>query len=243
VRRPFLLLATRAEDAAADDEYAAFLRCTRLAESRLHRVRLEAGPLPDLDLDGYAGVLVGGSPFTSSDPVAQKSAVQLRVEADLRRLLDAVVPADKPFLGACYGIGTLGVHQGGVVDRTYGEPVSCVPVTLTPAGRADPLLAGLPAVFDALVGHKEACRVLPPAAVLLASSPACPVQAFRVGRNVYATQFHPELDAAGIVARARVYRDAGYFPPAQLETLVAELATAVVTEPGRMLAAFAERYG
>jgi GMP synthase (glutamine-hydrolysing) len=242
VRRPFLLLATRAEDAAADDEYAAFLRITGLAESQLHRVRLESAPMSPVDLDDYAGVLVGGSPFTSSDLDAQKSPVQRRVEAELAALLDRVVPADKPFFGACYGVGTLGVHQGGVVDRTYGEPVSCVPITLTPAGRADPVLAGMPEVFDALVGHKEACRVLPPSAVLLASSPACPVQMFRVGRNVYATQFHPELDVPGVVTRARVYRHAGYFPPAELDELVARLSTAVVTEPGRMLAAFVDRY-
>jgi GMP synthase (glutamine-hydrolysing) len=242
VRRPFLLLATRAEDAAADDEYAGFLRATGLPESRLRRVRLESAPIPELDLDDYAGILVGGSPFTSSDPAAQKSPVQRRVEAELAALLDRVVPADKPFFGACYGIGTLGVHQGGVVDRTYGEPVSCVPVTLTPDGRADPVLAGMPEVFDALVGHKEACRVLPPSAVLLASSSACPVQMFRVGTNVYATQFHPELDVAGIVTRARVYQHAGYFPPAELEELVTRISTAVITEPGRMLATFVDRH-
>ena len=242
MRRPFLLLATRAEDAAADDEYAAFLRVTGLAESQLRRVRLESAPMPDLDLDDYAGVLVGGSPFTSSDPDAEKSPVQRRVEAELAALLDRVVPADKPFFGACYGIGTLGVPQGGVVDRPYGEPVSCVPITLTPAGRADPVLAGVPGTFDALVGHKEACRVLPPSAVLLASSPDCPVQMFRVGRNVYATQFHPELDVPGVVTRARVYQHAGYFPPAELEQLVARLSAAEVTEPGRMLATFVDRH-
>jgi GMP synthase (glutamine-hydrolysing) len=240
--RPFLLLATRAEDEAADGEYAAFLRLTGLSSDELHRVRMEAGPLPALDLDDYAGVLLGGGPFNSSDPEDTKSATQHRVEAELRGLLDEVVGRDLPFFGACYGIGTLGVHQGGVVDRTYGEPLSCVPVRLTAAGRADPVLAGMPEVFDALVGHKEACRVPPPSAVLLATSPGCPVQMFRVGQHVYATQFHPELDAAGIVTRARVYQHAGYFPPAELEELVARLSTAVVTEPGRMLANFVARY-
>jgi GMP synthase (glutamine-hydrolysing) len=241
--RPFLLLASRAEDVAADDEYAAFLRLTGLAEHELRRVRMEAGPLPELDLDDYSGVLLGGGPFNSSDPDGEKSPVQHRVEAELQPVLDEVVGRDLPFFGACYGIGTLGVHQGGVVDRTHGEPVSCVPIVLTAAGRADPVLDGMPEVFDALVGHKEACRVLPPSAVLLATSSACPVQMFRVGRNVYATQFHPELDVAGVVTRARVYQHAGYFPPAELEELVARLSLAVVTEPGRLLANFVARYG
>ena len=241
--RPFLLLSSRAEDDATDAERAAFLRCTGLAPEQLQQIRLEAGPLPELDLDDFSGVFLGGSPFNSSDPASGKSAVQRRVERDLAGLLDQVVEHDLPFFGAGYGVGTLGVHQGAVVDRTHGEPVSAVPITLTPAGAADPLLAGVPERFDAFVGHKEACRTLPPSAVLLASSPACPVQMFRVGQNVYATQFHPELDVAGIVARVRVYQHAGYFPAAELDQLVATLSAAVVTEPGRMLATFVSRYG
>jgi GMP synthase (glutamine-hydrolysing) len=240
--RPFLLLATRAEDQAADDEYAAFLRFAGLPPEQLHRVRLEAGPLPDLDLDDYAGIFLGGSPFNSSDPPALKSPVQRRVEADLARLLDEVVARDFPFLGACYGIGTLGRHQGGVVDRTYTEPLSCVPIELTAAGADDPLLAGVPERFDAFVGHKEAIRELPPSAVLLATGEACPVQMFRVGENVYATQFHPELDPPGFCARARVYQHYGYFPPDELDELIARLSAGVVTEPGRLLENFVARY-
>jgi len=240
--RPFLLLSSRAEDVAADDEYAAFLRLTGLPAEQLRRVRMEAAPLPRLHLDDYSGVFLGGGPFNSSDPPATKSAVQRRVEDELRSLLDEIVDRDFPFLGACYGVGPLGVHQGGVIDRTYAEPVSCVRVSLTAAGLGDPILAGMPEEFDAFVGHKEACRVLPQTAVLLATSPRCPVQMFRVKRNMYATQFHPELDVAGIVTRVHVYQHAGYFPPAEIRELVARLSLAVVTEPGRMLANFVARY-
>jgi GMP synthase (glutamine-hydrolysing) len=240
--RPFLLLSTRAEDVAADDEYASFLKLTGLPEDQLHRIRMEAGPLPRLDLDHYAGIFVGGGPFNSSDPPATKSAVQYRVERELQTLLDEIVERDFPFLGACYGIATLGLHEGGRIDRTYAEPVSCVPISLTAAARADPLLAGLPARFDAFVGHKEACSALPPTAVLLASSPDCPVQMFRVKNNMYATQFHPELDVAAIVTRVHVYRYAGYFQPTEVDELVSRLSVAVVTEPGRILANFVARY-
>jgi GMP synthase (glutamine-hydrolysing) len=241
--RPFLLLASRAEDQAADDEYAAFLRFAGLSPDQLHRVRLEAGPLPELDLDDYAGIFLGGSPFNTTDPAESKLAVQRRVEADLARLLDDVVARDFPFFGACYGVGTLGTHQGGVVDRTYTEPLSSVPIRLTEEGLRDPLLAGVPEQFDAFVGHKEAVRVLPPSAVLLATGDACPVQMFRVKRNVYATQFHPELDPPGFCARARVYQHYGYFPPNELEELIGRLSVGVVTEPGRLLKNFVARYG
>jgi GMP synthase (glutamine-hydrolysing) len=240
--KPFLLLSSRAEDVAADEEYTVFLKLTDLPAEQLRRVRLEAAPMPALNLDDYSGIFLGGGPFNSSDPPESKSGVQLRVEADLRSLFDEIVPRDFPFLGACYGVGPLGAYLGGVIDRTYGEPVSSTTITLTDAGRSDPILAGMPARFEAFVGHKEACRALPPAAVLLASSAACPVQMFRIGRNLYATQFHPELDVAGILTRVRVYQHAGYFPPAELDELTARLRRAVVTEPGRIIANFVARY-
>ena len=240
--KPFLLLSSRAEDLAADDEYVAFLRETGLEPGQLVRIRAEAGPLPRIDLDDYAGVFLGGGPFNSSDPPGSKSAVQHRVERELRALLDEIVARDFPFMGACYGVGTLGVHQGGVIDRTYAEPIGAVPVRLTGEGRADPLLDGVPDVFDAYVGHKEAVRELPAGATLLASSDACPVQMFRVRQNLYATQFHPELDHAGIITRVHVYQHAGYFPPEQLEDLVRALDGTHVTVPPRILANFTARY-
>jgi GMP synthase (glutamine-hydrolysing) len=240
--QPFVLLATRAEDAPADEEYELFLRFTGLEERMLRRIRLEAGAMPPLDLDEISGVFVGGSPFNASDPAARKSATQRRVESEMSALLDRVVARDVPFLGACYGVGTLGVHQGAVVDRAHAEPISVVPVTLTEAGVADPLFAGMPRTFGAFVGHKEAVRTLPPNLVRLAGSPGCPVQAFRVGRNVYATQFHPELDVAGISTRIRAYADYGYFADGELDLTLSAVRAAPVTEPARMLRTFAERY-
>ncbi len=244
--KPFLLLATRADDAVADAEYQAFLRFGGLRTEQLVRVRLEAAPLaeqlPADDLTAYAGVLIGGSPFTASDPDEQKSPVQRRVERELGGVIRDVIGNDIPFLGACFGIGTLGLQLGGVVDRTYGEPVGAVEITLTDDGVADPLLAGLPRAFAAFVGHKEALRVLPTGAVLLASSAGCPVQMFRVGQHQYATQFHPELDVSGIVERIRAYRYAGYFDPAETEALIARVSGAEVPWPSRVLAAFTARY-
>ncbi|WP_298457065.1 glutamine amidotransferase [uncultured Cellulomonas sp.] len=240
--RPFLLLSTRADADAAAGEYEAFRRFGGLAHDGLHQIRLEQGPLPALDLAQWSGVVVGGSPFCTSDPEDEKSDVQRRVERELAVLLDVVAERDIPFLGACYGIGTLGVHQGGVVDRTYGEPVGAVPVTLTADGRADPVFGVLPPVFDAFVGHKEALAQTPPHAVVLASSPGCPVQAFRVRRNLYATQFHPELDVPGIVDRVRIYSGAGYFPADDLERVVDALQTSHVVHPPRLLTAFVHRY-
>jgi len=240
--KPFVLLATRAEDLPADEEYGLFLRYAGLEPEQLVRVRLEADRMPRLDLDALSGIFVGGGPFNASDPVEKKSAVQQRVEAEFATLLDEVVARDFPFLGACYGIGTLGAHQGAVIDRTHSEPISVVPVTVTAARASDPLLAAMPPTFDAFVGHKEAISRLPASATLLASSPACPVQMFRVGTNVYATQFHPELDVEGITTRIHAYAEHGYFASDDLELTLAAVRRVAVSHPSRILRAFVERY-
>jgi GMP synthase (glutamine-hydrolysing) len=241
--KPFLLLGTRAEDVAADAEYAAFLAFSGLGEHELRRVRLEQQPLGKVDLGEWSGILLGGGPFNFSDPEESKSPVQRRVEADLRDLLDRVISEDFPFLGACYGIGTVGSHQGAVVDRQHAEPVGPVPITLTSEGHGDPLLSGLPSPFDAFVGHKEAISRLPHHAVLLAGSPGCPVQAFRIGSHVYATQFHPELDVAGLCTRVDVYKYAGYFEPEEADEIKAVARRSSVTHPPAILRRFVERYG
>ncbi|WP_431803990.1 glutamine amidotransferase [Microbacterium sp. bgisy203] len=240
--KPFLLLATRAEDVPADEEYALFRRYAGLAEHQLVRHRLEAEPLGDIDLDDWSGIFVGGGPFNASDPPEKKSAVQHRVEAEISALLDAVIARDFPFFGACYGIGTVGTHEGAVIDGTYREPISVIEVTRTAVGADDPLLAGLPDAFTAFVGHKEAISVLPPSATLLATGAACPVQMFRVGQNVYATQFHPELDVEGISTRIRAYADHGYFAAHELDLTLAAVRRAPVTHTGRLLRTFVERY-
>lgn len=240
--RPFLFLGTRAEDEAADSEYGAVLRFTGLAARDVRRVRLEREELGRVALDDWSGIMLGGGPFNVSDLDDQKSSTQRRAEAELADLTARVVEADFPFFGACYGIGVLGGVHGGVVDRTYGEPVGCVEVTLSEAGCVDPLFAGFPATFSVFLGHKEAVSRLPDDAVLLASSASCPVQAFRIGEHAYATQFHPELDVEGLCLRIETYREHGYFLPGQAQELIDLARRSVVTEPPRLLAAFVERY-
>ncbi len=236
--KPFLLVSIRVDQAAAENEYESFLRFTGLEESELPVVNLVHEPLPAIDLDEWSGILLGGGPWNASDEPEIKSETQVRAEGEISKLLDDVVARDFPFFGACYGIGSVGLHQGGVVDRSWPEPVGPLSVTVTPEGRADPVFADIPTDFAAYGGHKEAMVRLPPGAALLATSQACPVQAFRVGRNVYATQFHPELDLEGICTRIEVYKNAGYFDPGAAETLKALSRTVEVAHPMTLLSNF-----
>lgn len=239
---PFLLLSIRAEDAAADDEYGAVIRFGRLDTNGLHRIRLTHEPLGEIDLADWSGIILGGGPYNVSDAAETKSETQRRVESELLALIARIVEHDFPFLGCCYGVGTLGTVVGAIVDRSFPEPVGAMTVTLTERGRRDPLFAGLPDVFDAYGGHKEGASALPPDTECLAYSADCPVQAFRVGDNVYATQFHPELDADGICTRIDVYKDYGYFAPETADSLKSAALQRSIEHPPSILRRFSERY-
>lgn len=243
--KPFLILQLRPEAEAADSEYAAFLRTSGLDAARTHRIRLDQEDLPDdLDLTAYAGVIVGGGPGCVSDAPQDKSPAEARIEAAILSLMPAITAQDLPFMGCCYGIGILGAHLNAEVGKgRHGEPVGATHCTLTDEGRKDPLTRDLPDQFDAFVGHKEALHVLPEGAVQLVASAPCPYQMVRYGRNVYATQFHPEADAQEFETRIRIYRHKGYFAPEEAEDLIAACHAADVRWPVQILRRFVETYG
>lgn len=241
--KPFILLQLRPEDEASDNEYHAFLRFGDLSEHELARMRIEHTGVPsDFTVDDYAGILVGGGPYNVSDPDVKKTNEQRVVEGSFKRLLDTVLASDTPFFGACYGIGITTAHCGGIVSKKHAEAVSAVDITLTEAGMTDPLLSDIPSSFRAFVGHKEACEQLPENAVLLASSSTCFAQMLRFGENVYATQFHPELDADGIATRIRVYKNHGYFPADEAEKLIERTKDEDISNAHTILRNFVRRY-
>ena len=137
--------------------------------------------------------------------------------------------------------GVLVKMLGGTVSKnSFAEAAGPTDITITEAGKSDPLLAGLVSPFRAFTGHKEACESVPEGATLLATSPACPVQMIRVKRNVYATQFHPELDPEGICVRVDAYRHHGYFKPEEAENLKTTCLRETVTVPMDILRRFVD---
>jgi len=242
MKKPILIMQLRPEDDTSNSEYEAILKYGGLEESDTRRLRIEHSGIPELDLDDYAAIIVGGSPFDISLPEADKSDIQRKIEQDFRRLFDEVVPGDFPFLGACCGCGLLGSYLDTPISGRYAEPVGGVIVSLTEDGKADPLLEDFPERIEVLLGHKEACDRVPDGATLLITGDACPVQMFRVGDNVYATQFHPEGDAEGFIVRIHAYKNHGYFPPETAESLIEVVSREDTPWPREILRRFVDRY-
>ncbi|MEO0917081.1 MAG: glutamine amidotransferase [Pseudomonadota bacterium] len=241
--KPVLILQLRPEDDASDGEYRAFLEKGQLAAGDAVRHRLEAASLTTgFSLDDFSAVIVGGGPGCVSDDPATRDPAEARAEAEILALLPDIIARDMPFLGCCAGIGILAHHMGGDVSKArYGEPVGATTARLTDAGRADPLLAGLPAQFDVLVGHKEAVQRVPTGVTHLMTGEACPVQMIRVKSNVYATQFHPEADGQVFADRIRIYRGHGYFEPEEADALTKAVLAARAEVPKQILARFVAR--
>jgi len=241
--KPVLILQLRPEDDTSDGEYEAMLKYGGLDARDVRRLRIEHTGIPhDLSLDDYCAVIVGGSPFDVSTPPERKSAIQKKIEQDFSTLFDELVPRDVPFLGACSGNGLLGAYLGAPISDRYREPVGLALLELTDAGRQDPLLQGFPDRIAVLLGHKEACDVTPAGATLLMTGTDCPVQMFRVGHNVYATQFHPEGDAEGFAVRIRAYRHHGYFEPHEAEQLIEAVGAQPTPFAQEILRRFVARY-
>ena len=116
------------------------------------------------------------------------------------RLLVRALERDVPVLGVCLGAQLLAKAADASVHRAAEPEIGWLPVELSAAGRADPLFAGAPGLFDAFQWHHYTYDV-PPAGVELARSAVCS-QAFRLGRSV-GIQFHAEITESQVSAWLR----------------------------------------
>ena len=139
------------------------------------------------------GVVVLGGPMGVSESAAHPHLLAEQV------LLADACSLGLPVLGVCLGAQLLAAALGARVFKGPAPEVGAGAVALTDAGERDPVLGPSGPVIPAFHWHGDTFD-LPRGATLLASSGACPHQAFRAGTRAYALQFHVEVDAA--LARA-----------------------------------------
>jgi GMP synthase-like glutamine amidotransferase len=147
-----------------------------------HVYRNEPLPLPD---EAQGVIVLGGAMCANDD---QRHPFLVQVKGFIREMVDHRVP----YLGICLGGQLLAAAMGGEVVANRWKELGTLEVELTAAGREDRLFAGLTPRFGSFQWHHDSFDI-PAKGVLLAASPACPHQAFRIGPCAWGTQFHPEV--------------------------------------------------
>ena len=157
-------------------------------------VEAYAGELWPADLSSEDLLVVMGGPMG----VADLGSAEYPWLAPVAELLRRRLAIDAPNLGICLGAQLL-AHAAGakvapMVDAAGRSVREVGWGALRVFPEADACVRGLPATMEVLHWHGDACA-LPAGATLLASTPVCPVQMFRLGRSL-GLQFHPEIDGA-----------------------------------------------
>ncbi|MGV1036771.1 MAG: type 1 glutamine amidotransferase [Candidatus Nanopelagicales bacterium] len=179
-------------------------------------------------IDELAGLVVMGGPM-GADQVEKFPG--LGIELDLIR---RAVDAELPVLGICLGHQLIAHAFGAQLECGAGPEYGMCEVTID---GIDPVIEPLGALGEratVLQWHDDVAQ-LPPGAQLLASSSACPNQAFRLG-SALGMQFHAEIDAIELDRWLSIPAMAGGFPPA----IAGQLPSAMkATEPQLRPAALA----
>lgn len=111
----------------------------------------------------------------------------------LARLTRTFGEAGKAVLGICLGAQLVARGHGGGNILARPPEFGWHEVTLRSEAADDPVLSAAPGTFPIFHWHNDTFT-LPEGATHLASSAMTPNQAFRIGRAVYAIQFHFEAD-------------------------------------------------
>ncbi|GAA0415159.1 aminotransferase [Acrocarpospora corrugata] len=142
-------------------------------------------PVPDRVSDGLL-VLGGAAAAWDDDGYPWLPAT--------RDLIKTTVDDGAPVLGICLGAQLMTLACGGEVRRgDHDLEIGAGSLRLLPAARTDRLFAGVPVPDPTAVQyHFDAMTTLPREAVPLVTGSPYPNQAYRLGGNAWAVQFHPE---------------------------------------------------
>jgi GMP synthase (glutamine-hydrolysing) len=142
-----------------------------------------------VDWESAAGLIFMGGPMSANDDLPC-----IREEL---RLIERAVAAGRPILGVCLGAQLIARALGAKVYRNPVKEIGWAPIHWTEAAHQDPLFRGLVESETVFHWHGETFD-LPAGAAWLASSGACPHQAFRVA-TAHGLQFHLEVTPEMIV--------------------------------------------
>jgi GMP synthase-like glutamine amidotransferase len=163
-----------------------FMPVLQEAGHRVTEVPLFRGsPLPS-PADYDAWIVMGG-------PMNVDEVDTYPFLASERRLLAKLINADRPVMGMCLGAQLIARSAGARVYAKRPKEIGLFDIHLMPSAADDPLFSLFSNPQEVFQWHGDTFD-LPERAVHLARSDRFEHQAFRIGRRVYALQFHLECN-------------------------------------------------
>ncbi len=114
------------------------------------------------------------------------------------KIIQEAIDKDKKILGICLGAQMIAKAIGSRVYTGHKKEIGWSDITLTQDGLTDKAIGPLGKSFKVFQWHGDTFDI-PKGAVRLAESALYPNQAFRFKDNIYALQFHLEVDE-GIIS-------------------------------------------
>jgi len=161
------------------------LKAMDIAPNEVTVINPKKQQLPELQ--NITGIIITGS----HDMVTDRTSWLEDSSAWLRECAQKNIP----ILGVCFGHQLLAQAFGGLVDNNIeGPEIGTVGINLNENAENDALFGYLPQTFLAHETHTQSVLQLPKNATVLAYNCHDFCQAFRIGKNIWGVQFHPEHD-------------------------------------------------
>lgn len=167
------------------------------AKSKNHEITYsrvyQNDPLPE-NADNFDFLVVMGGPQSPATTPEECPHYHAAKEIEL---IKKAVNKDKAVLGVCLGAQLIGEALGGKFDHSPNREIGKFEITLTDAGKKDPIFSSFPDKF--LVGHWHGDMPgLTSKSEILAYSEGCPRQIVKYTPKVYGFQCHFEFTPEAI---------------------------------------------
>jgi GMP synthase (glutamine-hydrolysing) len=220
------------------EDLGAFTEVLEKQGARCRVIQLYQGEMPAEEWERTGALIILGGPMGVYD---EEQFPFLRWE---KRIIRAAIDEAVPLLGVCLGAQLIAATLGAPVYHGPVKEIGWNPISITPHGQVDSLLGYLPENATVFQWHGDGFD-LPSGAIRLASSVNYENQAFRMGKNIYALQFHlevtPRMIERWIDARSKDLAQAPYVSPEKIRADTRSYAATLKYYGERFLTEFVRR--